>query len=96
MHAELIDAQIFDNVAAFNVKSSDGDTNVSSQNSVQSDRTTTDMAEPIGAFSIQRFLCDSDSCGREGPESQATPSRQISNTLANKDDGGKSLSKHHV
>ena len=50
----------------------------------------------LGTFSMRRFLCDGEGCGRERPESQATPSRQISNTLANIDDGGKSLTKHHV
>ena len=35
---------------------------------------------------MRRFLCDGEGCGRERPESQATPSRQISNTLANIDD----------
>ena len=47
-------------------------------------------------FSMRRFLCDGGGCGREGPESQATPSRRNSNTLASIDDGGKSLTKHHV
>ena len=45
---------------------------------------------------MRRFLFDGEGCGREGPESQATPSRRISNILANIDDGGKSLTKHHV
>ena len=52
--------------------------------------------ESLGSFSMRRFLCDGDGCGREKPECQATPSRRLSTTLANIDDGAKSLSKHHV
>ena len=36
---------------------------------------------------MRRFMCDGDGCGREGPETRATLSRRISNTLANKVDG---------
>ena len=33
---------------------------------------------------MRRFLFDGEGCGREGPESQATPSHRISNILADR------------